>query len=489
MKNTNLFLPGFHLSTLRRTPRTASQKLADKLKSIRQKSISQLGECFSNFVPGELLKPHQSGDLSRRRLFSKENIFWGFFSQILNADGGCAEVVRMFQAFAASRAFKQPSSSSSAYCQARHRFKEADLQSIFEHTSGLAKHSHAYEPSLQGRRVIVVDGTGVSMPDTIRNQKDWPQLQSQKPGCGFPQARICACFDLHTGILLSYKLGNKKSNELPLLRMQWDTFKSGDIFLGDKGFCSYYDVAKFIEQGVDSVITLARRKPVTAAQADQILGNDDLLIHWPKPNWNKCLSYSHDQWLLLPERIDLRQIKVTINKPGFRSKSFYIVTSLIDENNYSAEELASLYYKRWDVELFFRDIKTTMGMDILRCKSPDMIRKELLMHFIVYNCIRLLMLEAAQRNDIPIRSISFKASIQGLRQWEPLLRPDISHKERIRLVSLLYASIASTVIPHRPWRKEPRCIKRRPKPFQKLTMSRHEMVEIPHRNKYRAKAA
>ncbi|MCP4236276.1 MAG: IS4 family transposase [Aestuariibacter sp.] len=483
MKNPNLYLPGFHLATLRRKPRTASQKLADQLAEIRQKSITQLTKCFTDFIPDQVLQPHQSGAQSRRRLFSKENTFWGFFSQILNADGGCSEVVRKFHAFAASRSMALPSSSTSAYCQARLKLEEPDLESILAHTSKQLIQK-GVDKVLQDRPVVVVDGTGISMPDTVENQQIWPQTKQQKPGCGFPQAYICACFNLQTGALLSYELGNKKSHELLMLREQWNTFNPGDIFLGDKGFCSYYDVSKLTDQGVDSVITLGKRKIVTSKDADKILGEDDLIIHWPKPKWNKRLSYGKDEWLALPERLVLRQIKVNVQEPGFRTKSFHIITTLTDSSIYSAKDVADLYFQRWDIELFFRDIKTTMGMDILRCKSPSMIRKELLMHFIVYNCLRLLMLKAAGKADVPVRLISFKASVQALRQWEPLLKSELSPQEQTRLLLLLCDSIAASVICSRPGRREPRCTKRRPKNYQRMTRPRHEMQEVLHRSKY-----
>lgn len=185
----------------------------------------------------------------------------------------------------------------------------------------------------------------------------------------------------------------------------------------------------------------------------------------------------------------MRQIKVNVKEPGFRVKTFYIITTLIESENYSARKIAELYYQRWDVELFFRDIKTTMGMDILRCKSPDMIQKEILMHFIVYNCIRFLMLKAAGQKGVSPRNISFKASVQALRQWEPLLKPDMKISELNRLIYLLYDCISASEIHQRPGRREPRCIKRRPKNFQLLNKSRHEMIEIFHRSRYSAKQA
>jgi len=201
------------------------------------------------------------------------------------------------------------------------------------------------------------------------------------------------------------------------------------------------------------------------------------------------MSYSQEEWRSLPDKLVLRQIKVKVNHPGFRTQSFYIITTLTDSSSYSAKAIADLYYQRWDVELFFRDIKTTMGMDILRCKSPGMVRKELLMHFIVYNCLRLLMLKAADKADVPARSISFKATAQTLRQWEPLLKSELSQQEQVHLFSLLCDSIATSVLYIRPGRREPRCMKRRPKNYQRMTKPRHEMRETPHRSKYLAEEA
>lgn len=482
-------LPGFHLQTLRRKPRSAQQKLAEKMALLRQKSFKQIGAVFEKFIPYSLLKPEQIGAMSRRRLFSKENTFWAFFSQVLDADGGCKEVIRKLQSYASIKGVKVPSSSTASYCTARKKLDERMLSEILEHTAArLEKIPEA--GLLNDRRVIVVDGTGVSMPDTPPNQDIWPQPSSQKPGCGFPTARICACFSLESGALLSYAIGNKKNHELPLFRKQWKTFKQGDIFLGDKGFCSYFDIANLEKRGVDSVITLARRAPVRAANSLKKLGPDDLLITWKRPVYNAKLSYSTDAWEKLPKELILRQTKVTVKYPGFRTQRFYIVTTLLDAARYPAEELAELYFKRWDVELFFRDIKTTMGMDILRCRTPEMIRKEILMHFIAYNCVRRLMYEAAEEADVEVRRVSFKGSLQALRNWEPHLnQAKVRKTERFRLISDLYDAMTNTPIRQRPGRSEPRCIKRRPKNYQLLTSPRHEMKEILHRSRYRVATA
>lgn len=486
---TTPLLPGFSRHIWRRKPRTAQQKLAEKLALLQQKSFKQIGEVFEKFIPRELLKKEASGTMSRNRLFSKGNTFWAFFSQVLDADGGCMEVIRKLQSYASLKGIKIPSSSTASYCTARKKLPQQMLSDILAHTADRLEQLPE-SGILNNRRVIVVDGTGVSMPDTPDNQEVWPQTSLQKPGCGFPTARICACFSLQTGALLSYAIGNKKSHELPLFREQWKTFNQGDIFLGDKGFCSYFDIANLRELGVDTVVTLARRTPVDAATSFKKLGPDDLLITWKRPIYNTNLSYSKQEWAKLPEELILRQIKVTVNNPGFRTQEFYIITTLLDPAQYPAQDLADLYFKRWDVELFFRDIKTTMGMDVLRCQSSDMIRKEILMHFIAYNCVRRLMYEAAEEADLEVRVVSFKGSLQALRNWGPHLnQAQLGKAECFRLISDLYAAMTNTPIRQRPGRSEPRCMKRRPKTYQLLTAPRHEMKEIPHRNRYRATKA
>lgn len=485
-RNEMPMLPGFHLRTLRRKPRSAQQKLAEKIALLKQKSFKQIGEVFEKFIPRTFLKQEQDGAMSRRRLFSKENTFWAFFSQVLDADGGCKEVIRKLQSYASIKGIKVPSSSTASYCTARKKLDEQMLSGIFEHTAErLNKMPEA--GFLNNRRVIVVDGTGVSMPDTPENQGAWPQWSSQKPGCGFPTARICACFSLESGALLSYAIGNKKSHELLLFRKQWPLFKRGDIFLGDKGFCSYFDIASLEKQGVGSVVTLARRAPVRPSGSLKKLGPDDLLITWERPLYTPKLSYSKEAWEALPPELFLRQIKVRVKYPGFRTQWFHIVTTLLDATRYPAEELAELYFKRWDVELFFRDVKTTMGLDILRCRTPEMIRKEILMYFIAYNCVRRLMYEAAKEADIEIRAVSFKGSVQALRSWEPHLnQAKISREERFRLISDLYDAMTNTPIRQRPGRSEPRCLKRRKKNYQMMSSPRHEITVIPHRSKYLA---
>jgi hypothetical protein len=491
MKNTPLFSLEFHIQTLSKKKRNSQQVAADKIALTQAKSFRQLSECFSRLIPEKLLRPSKKGKNSRNRIFSKETTFWAFFSQMLDADGGCAEALAKLRACAALKQNSSIPISTGSYCKARMRLVEKEVFGIFKHTTEvLDKIEKAEIP--EGRRVVVVDGTGLTASDTAKNRRVWPQQKQQKRGCGFPSLRVCACFSLATGGILSYKIGNKKNHELRLFRKQRKTFRKGDICLADKMFSSYFDLADLKDQGVDSVVTLPakKRKPIEEAEAVKKLGKDDMLVKWSKPVWQKKAAYSRKQSDKLPNELILRQIKVTVKEDGYRVSSFYIITTLLDPIEYPAEDLAELYFRRWEVELNFDDLKTTMGMDKLRCKSPSMVRKELMMYFIAYNAIRWLIYEAAvQENEDPLR-ISFKGAIQSVRHWEPhLSHPGISKIEKQQLMEGLYRSISGNIVPDRPNRREPRCIKRRPKPYQLLTKPRGKMKEIEHRSKYSAKAA
>lgn len=489
MNSLPLFPAEFHIKTLNKKRRSATQIAADRIAEIERKSFAQLSRCFHAFIPPILLNPAKSGPNSRKRLFSKETTFWSFFSQILCADGGCAEVMAKLRANAALKGIDMPVSTG-AYCKARIRFPEKEMASIFKHTSDLMTHKEheVYEE----RRVIVVDGTGVTASDTAKNQRAWPQQSQQKKGCGFPSLRICACFSLKTGALLSYKIGNKKNHELRLFRKQHKIFSRGDILLADKMFCNYIDLGMLKNKGVDSIVTLPAKKrlPVKSTRAIKKLGEDDLIIEWTRPVRQKTAAYSKTTWKNLPKKLLLRQIKVTVDTPGFRTESFYIITTLLDPLEYSAKDLAELYFRRWEVELNFDDLKTTMGMDELRCKTPSMVRKELMMYFIAYNAIRWLIHEASEEQEADPLEISFKGAIQSARNWEPILNhPKLSKVERRLLIEKLYESILNNKVLPRPNRREPRCLKRRLKPYQLLTAHRHKMIEIPNRSKHRAKAS
>ena len=491
MNATPLFSIKFHVQTLSKKRRTTGQKLADEIAKAKARSLDQLSQCFEKLIPGHLLAQNTSGKHSRSRIFTKKTTFWAFLSQIIDADGGCSEVVSKLRSFAALKCPFKISPLTGAYCTARKNLAKEDIEEVFIHT--VKTLDDMEKEAFEGRRVIVVDGTGLTAADTEENQEKWPQQKQQKSGCGFPSLCVCACFSLKTGGALSYRTGNKKSHELRLFRDQWDDlFKEGDINLADKMFSSYFDLAMLSRRGVDSVVTqpAAKRKPIKTADAIKALGDNDLLVAWKKPVWQKKAAYSREEWETLPETLTLRQIKVTVEGKGFRVKSFYIITTLLDPVEYPATELAELYLRRWEVELNFDDLKTTMGMDELRCKTPEMVEKELLMYFIAYNAARWMIGEAASQTDADPMRISVKGALQELRNWEGQLNhPRTTLQDKRKLIAELLRGIALKIVLFRPNRKEPRCLKRRPKPYQLLTEHRSTMKEIEHRSKYSTKAA
>ena len=461
------------MPTLRRKPRTEKQKLIEAKKKIDEMTFSQLGHYLTRYIP-ESCFASDGAKFSRRRVFSVENTFWGFFQQILNPNGGCQEVVNQYRVVAEQRGLKAVSASTSAYCQARKKLNISILENVLAQTQSHVPVEHSKLPLL-GRRVVVADGTGLSMPDTPANQEVWPQPKSQKEGCGFPQSRLCALFDLNTGVALSYRMGNKKSHELPLLRAQMDTFTRGDVFLGDKGFISYFDMLNLRQKGVDSVVGLAKRKPINAQDAKSVLADNDLIVEWPKPKSGKT-RYALGEWEGLPDTALVRQIKVVVvSEPGFRVRSFYIATTLLDEKQYPASVIAALYLKRWNVELYFRELKTTLGLDILRCKTPDMIRKEVLMYFIVFNAIKL-MINDCRSDDVQPDGMSFSSCLQVLDYCAKLAIVDVSGGRVQPKNSLqLQRIISQCRLLKRFGRVEPRVQKRRPKPFKLMMKPRAEL--------------
>jgi len=467
-----LLFPGWHLQTLRRKPKSQLQKMLAAKKKIERHNFSQLSHCLAKLIPPSLICLENKTDFSRRRIFSIENTFWGFFQQVLSADGGCKEIVNQFRLIADQKGFDQVSASTSAYCQSRKKLPQELLSQVLQHTQQLIENKNTKAP-LFNRRVIVVDGTGVSMHDSVSNQTTWPQPKSQKIGCGFPQAKICALFDLSSGVALSYGIGNKKSHELPLLREQMDVFKQNDIFLGDRGFVSYFDMANLLNKEVDTLVGLARRKPITAIDANKIISENDLIVKWEKPKSSRP-RYNLEEWDQLPNHLLVRQVKIKVDRKGYRPQEFYIATTLLDPHKYPAADLAAMYFKRWNVELYFRDLKTTLGMDVLRCRTPDMVLKEITMYFIVYNVIKLINYESIDIKDRISDSVSFKSSVQILNYYaNNMMNTSLKSSSAMANLSAIVDKIKGYKLHKQEGRFEPRVVKRRPKPFKLLVKPRH----------------
>jgi hypothetical protein len=473
MRTSTPFFAGFHRLLFGRAQRSAQQQLHLQRQAFEQATLCQLGKVCAPWVPTRLLKPNASGDHSRRRLFPQSLTFWAFLSQVMSPGSPCRETVRKVQAWYAARRRPCPGSGTAAYCRARSRLTLDTLRGIHRHTADELQRRVSHDQLWCGRHVKVVDGTGVSMPDTTRNQKAFPQPSNQKKGCGFPVAKLVGCFCLASGALLHWAEGTLRVHECQLFRKLFAFFLPGDIALTDRAFCSYVDIATLKRAGVDTVMRLHQARPRDLRKGKR-LGPNDRLLTWQKPH-QRPRGCTVADWRRTPDTLTLRLVYVSVNVPGFRTQSLVVVTTLTDPIAYPPEEIARLYLRRWAVELFFRDIKITLAMDVLRCQTPAMVRKEIVMHAIAYNLIRALMQQAAALYHVPIQRLSFKGSVDTLRQWADTLNAAHDRpREQARLFNQLLQILAEDIVPFRPERAEPRVRKRRPKAYPLMTQPRRD---------------
>lgn len=453
--------------------------LGRRLQPLRQQSLLHLDSLFTPLLPADLLSQADEGAHSRQRIYSLRRTFFGFLYQVLNPKCACREVVRQVQALFALHNQGPVNGDSSGYCQAR---AGLPLDRLSRLRCAAAAHAQRFSERWLGLCVKVLDGTTTSLPDTPKNQRAYPQPGGQKPGCGFPLLKLVGVFSLATGALLDYAKGNKHQHELNLTRSLLDQFKAGDLALADRGFSSYTLLGLLLRRAVHSLFRLHQARGSDLRKGKR-LGKNDRLMLWDKP-CQKPRYLPKALWKLAPAQLSVRVIRFSLDVPGFRVQSVTLVTTLLDAQAYPALELARLYARRWRIELWFRDIKTTMGMEVLRCKSPGMVHKELEMFFIAYNLVRCLMVEAAAIDDVPVDWLSFKGTVDSVRQFSVAIAQATSRKKQKQLIARLLQIIARDRLPDRPGRREPRAIKRRPKPYPLLNRPRHEFQEIPHRNRY-----
>jgi hypothetical protein len=363
------------------------------------------------------------------------------------------------------------SSETGAYCTAREQLPEAGCHRLVCRTGKNVEDEAPDEWFWKGRRVRVVDGAAVTMPDTPENQAEYPQLELQQPGCGFPIARIVVVFSLAVGTVLEAAIGQyrgKLTGENSMFRMLHDVLGKGDVVLADRYFSGWFDVALLVERGVDVVLRKHQGR-ATDFRTGIRLGKDDHLVSWrkpPRPEW-----MTREAHAALPEFLILREVRVHVKQRGFRSKNLVVVTTLLSPTGYPADEIANLYRRRWQAELHLWSIKIALQMDHLRCKTPHRVRNELWMHLLAYNLVRRTMALAALQSGARPWQISFKGALQTVNQFLPQLGSATSVPA---ICEALVCSIAAHVVGNRPDRYEPRVRKRRPKEYAYMTMPRAE---------------
>jgi len=472
--NTPLF-PAFRARLAALGRRTASH--------LRQGTLQQLAAHLAELIPVHLLSSADEGPNSRERLFTLrltcECLVW----QMLKPRTACREVVRQVQALACLHGRDAVDDNASAYIQARQRLPQECLERVLAATAQAAERRAAPSSQLQGRPVKVVDGSSVQLPDTAANQQDYPQPAGQKRGCGFPVLKLVVLFSLASGALLDVVLGNLHSHDLRLFHRLWECLQAGDILLGDRAYGEYATLAGLPRQGVDVVARLHSRRKVDFRKARQRLGHHDGVFLWRKGCMQSTIL-TPAQWAALPEEIQVRIVRFTAACRGFRTQRITLVTTLLDAALYPAAELIALYLRRWRIELCLRDVKTTLGLEQLRCQSPAMVRKELLAGLIAHNLIRCVMAEAAQVHQAELERVSFKGAVDALRQYSAVLAQARTNRLKRKLWLDLLRTLAGDLVPRRPGRIEPRAIKRRPKPYPLLNKPRRQFEEIPHRTRY-----
>jgi hypothetical protein len=450
--------------------------------TLRQATLGQLQDQLRDLLPAPLLSSEDEGPNSRERDFPLRLTFECFLWQMLKPRTACREVVRQVQALRTLHGRPPISEDDSAYIQARLRFPKERLEKALTATAQTADRRVGPSPQLQGRPVKVVDGSSTQLADTPANQQRYPQPRSQKPGCGFPVMKFVVLFSLCSGAVLNVILGSLPRHDLRLLRGLWDELKKGDILLGDRAYGEFTTLAGLPQQGVDVVARLHQRRQVDFRKARRLAKNDGLFV-WTK-GYQQSEILSANEWDLLPVQITVRIVRFTTTIRGFRSRRVTLVTSLLDPELYPAEELVALYARRWRLELCLRDLKTTLGLDQLRCKTPDMAEKELLAYLVAHNLVRCLMAEAVATHRVELERVSFKGSLDALRQFSDAMSRASNRKLRRQLWENLLLALARDLVPRRPNRTEPRAVKRRPKPYPLLNKPRRKFVEISHRNRY-----
>ncbi len=425
----------------------------------RQAKATQAVEFFNVLTSPQLLDTTEALlPEHRERLYPPTVALSMFMRQALESDGSCQKAVNGWAAQRAVDGLRPCSVRTGGFCRARQRLP-LEMVSTLTRETGRLLHEKALAQWLwRGRAVKLVDGTGISMPDTPENQALYPQPSTQAPGVGFPLARLVMVICLASGAALDAAIGphsGKGTGELGLVRRLLEGFSPGDVMLADALYCNYFLIATLMAAGVD-VLFEQNGARITDFRRGQPLGTRDHIVCWPKPaarpEW-----MTHEQYTGFPDKLTVREVKVARQ---------VLVTTLLDHRKVSKDDLSELYARRWNVELDLRNLTTTTGMDVLSCQTPQMNEKQLWVHLLAYNVIRLLMAQAACNADIDPRELSFKHTVQLWTEW---VSRGLSASKNC---GLLFTLIAQCRVGNRSGRIEPRMRKRRPKPYPWLKVPR-----------------
>jgi hypothetical protein len=462
-------------------------RLKHTADSFSRATLSNIEQTLRPALPPGLLDKPARGGHSRRRVFCLGRTFWCWIWQIFQGNTSCRQVVRQMQALL--RLLEQPpiDEDCSAYCQARKNLSLGLLEKAFGASAGSALKEAPQWALLQARPIKLVDASSVRLEDTPENRAAFPPSQNQFSKPSFPILKFLALFSLASGSLLARATGTLQVAETRLLMSLRQHLQPGDILAGDRAYGLYVMLHWVGSLGADLVARLnARTRRVDFRKALKKLGPCDSLFLWSKPKVPSKLM-SPQEWAQVPETMVVRIMEVRIERPGFRTRELTLVTTLVEARLYPAQELIEVYFKRWRLEMCLDDLKTTLGMEKLNCRTPELALKELLIYLIAHNFIRWIMCQAAAAGEVNLERISFTGTLDAFRQWSVALvqvrGPGKSAKQK-RLWQELLQVIAADLVPKRPGRKEPRAVKRTSK-YPPLTRPRHIYVDRWSRNKKR----
>jgi hypothetical protein len=447
-------------------------RLSPQARRVRRTLLQAPDLCFGKLLPAAQITAAltRHGVEFRERLYTPLLTLWMFLYQVLSPDPSCRAAVARLLAFLGAQGDASASADTGPYCKARERVPEAVVADLAQQSGQRLQARFPSTQLLHGRPILIADGTTVSMPDTPENQEAYPQPASQKAGLGFPLLRVVGLLSLSCGAVLAVALGpysGKKTGETALLRQLYGTLQAGAVLLADALFANYWSIIELWGRNVDVVFRHDGKRRVDWGQGRR-LGKKDHLVLWSKParpRWMSPRAYRR-----IPDTLGLREVCIPVTQPGFRTRQVVLVTTLADAQLYPKEELAAAYRCRWHVELDLRAIKQVMGMDILRCKTPAMVRKELWMHLLAYNLVRTLMAEAATAAGVRPRELSFKGTLQTLNAFAAVWT--LARRPGPTLYPALLKAVATHRVGDRPNRIEPRAVKRKPKTQTFLTEPR-----------------
>src|SRR5690625_5201021 len=447
MKGVRRYLPGFH-HLFGRRPKSEREKYAERIKSIRESVPGQLAEVFGKVIPPESIPLAEN---SRQRIFCTRTTFWAFLSQVLRG-GSQRAAVREVQAMRHRLGKKPISSNTAAYSKARDRLPEEIIDEVHK---SLCHQMDLLSANQEGR-LLALDGSSCQLADTLENQLEYPQPSNQKPGCGWPVMQLVSLLNLDTGAILQVADSPWFEHEASWFQVDLiESIRENDIVLADRGFCSFLNVSMIAGKQANSIFRLHQSRKIKWKKNEY-----ERIATWYRKDI--CRMPQHifeDQWERLPETIQVRYVRLKIDHPGMRSKEIVLVTTLMET---AIEKLAKLYLRRWEIELCFRNLKTTLGMEWLPCRSPEMARKQMKMYLIAHNLIRWLMLCAADESGYSPHQISFKGTLDASLSWINnlhFLKPNLKKHGWLKMLR----TIIKDSLPFRPGRSEPRLQKRRPK--------------------------